>query len=333
MAAARVSRRKLGRLAAGFAAASMGGAAMPGLLTAAKAAGFRGALPQMVASLVPFASAPFPYDGMRPDDGNQFLDTTGSDGRVGHASPRGGIYYADQTYSDNRVLVALPGGFDPGRRAAIVVFFHGNSATLERDVIGRQRVLDQLQASHLNAALLAPQFAVDALDSSAGRFWQRGAFSRFMAEGASALARLSGSREAQRHFAELPIILVAYSGGYNPAAYALAVGGVGRRIRGVILLDALVGETDKFLAWIAAGRDSDFFFSAYSQAAADGNATVERQLSARGISFSTSLPHALNPGSISFIETDDVDHDDYVTNAWVADPLTWLLDRVPGLQR
>jgi hypothetical protein len=333
MAEAKLSRRKLGRLAAGFAGASVLEAAIPGLLAPANASGPRGGLPQMLAKLVPFASAPFPYDGIRPDDGNQFLDTTGPDGRVGHASPRGGIYYADQTYSDNRVLVALPGGFDPGRRAAIVVFFHGNSATLERDVIGRQRVLDQLQASHLNAALLAPQFAVDALDSSAGRFWQRGAFARFMAEGAAALAKLSGSREAQRHFAELPIILVAYSGGYNPAAYALAVGGVGRRIRGVVLLDALVGETDKFLAWIAAGRDSNFFFSGYSKAAADGNATVERQLSAEGISYSASLPRTLNPGSITFIETDDADHDGYVTNAWVPDPLTWLFDRVPGFPR
>jgi hypothetical protein len=333
MAGVRYSRRELGRLAVGLAAASTAELASPSLLTPAYAAALREPLRQTAAKLVPFASAPFPYDGTRPDDGTDFLDTTGADGRVGHVAPRGGVYYADQTYSDNRVLVALPAGFDARRRAAIVVFFHGNSATLQRDVIGRQRVLDQLQSSHLNAALLAPQFAVDALDSSAGRFWQRGAFSRFMAEAAVALARLAGSRDAQHFFASLPIILVAYSGGYNPAAYALAVGGVGRRIRGVILLDALVGETGKFFAWIAASHRSGFFFSAYSQAAADGNTALERQLTANGISFSTALPRALAPGGITFLETAGADHDDYVTQAWVKDPLTWLFDRLPGLAR
>ena len=306
---------------------------MPGLFDAADAAGYRGALSQTVARLVPFAYAPFPYDGAKPDDGSDFLDTTGSDGRVGHTSPRGGIYYADQTYSDSRVLVALPAGFDLRRKAAIVVFFHGNNATLERDVLARQRVLDQLTASHLNAALIAPQFAVDALDSSAGRFWERGVFGQFMGEAAVALGNLSGSRGSARYFASLPIILVAYSGGYNPAAYALTVGGVGRRVRGVVLLDALVGETDRYVNWITSSRRADFFFSAYSDAAADGNATVERQLSAEGISFSTSLPQSLGPGSITFIETDNADHDDYVTNAWVADPLTWVLNRIPGLPR
>jgi hypothetical protein len=63
------------------------------------------------------------------------------------------------------------------------------------------------------------------------------------------------------------VVLVAYSGGYDPAAYALAVGGAGGRVRGVILLDALYGEIDKFDKWIGtsvAGGRSGFFFSAYS---------------------------------------------------------------------
>jgi hypothetical protein len=226
------------------------------------------------------------------------------------------------------VLVALPAGFDLHRGAAIVVFFHGNNATLERDVLGRQHILDQLQASGLNAALIAPQFAVDALDSSAGRFWQPGAFAQFMHEAGSALAALWGSRGARNAFAALPIILVAYSGGYNPAAYALKLGGAGRRIRGVILLDALVAEDDKFAAWIAASRRSAFFFSAYSEASADGNAATMRRLAARGIPYSQNLPQALVRGGVSFVSTAGIDHNDYVTSAWVPDPLAWLLARI-----
>ena len=320
-----LTRRAFGRLATGLAAAALAGPAA--------AAAPHGPLAQARLAYYPFGTAPFPYDGDKPDDGAPFLDTTGNDGRVGHASPRGGVYYADQTYADNRVLVALPVGFDLRRKAAIVVFFHGNNATLERDVVGRQKIMLQLQNSTLNAALIAPQFAVDARDSSAGRFWLPGAFAQFMGEAASALARLWGSHGARAAFAGLPIILVAYSGGYNPAAYALTVGGVGRRMRGVVLLDALVGEDDKFAAWIAANRRSAFFFSAYSDASAAGNAATMRRLATRDIDFGTRLPRQLAPGTIGFYKTDGVDHDDYMTNAWVDDPLTWLLDRVPGFPR
>ena len=323
----RLSRRSLGRLVGKLAALSLLGT-LP-----ARASIPHGGLPQLKAALFPFSSSPFPYHGVRPDDGSEFMDVQGQNGRLGHTSPRGGVYYEDRTYSDHRVLAALPAGFDLRKKAAIVVFFHGNNATLQRDVVDRQRVLDQVANSNLNAALIAPQFAVDALDSSAGRFWLPGAFAQFMGEASTALARLWGSGNARSAFAGLPIILVAYSGGYNPAAYALAVGGANRRIRGVILLDALVAEGDKFAAWIAASHRAAFFFSGYSDAAASGNSDVERRLASHGIGFSTGLPRALQPGDVTFVATAGVDHDDYMTNAWVSDPLTWLLDRVQGYPR
>ena len=74
----------------------------------------------------------------------------------------------------------------------IVVFFHGNGATLERDVRDRQMVPQQISDSGVNAVLLAPQLAVDAADSSAGKFWQQNGFKRFMDESASHLAKLYG---------------------------------------------------------------------------------------------------------------------------------------------
>ena len=50
------------------------------------------------------------------------------------------IYWQDETYQDNRVLVHMPKGFDVRKPGVIVVFFHGNGATLERDVRDRQLV-------------------------------------------------------------------------------------------------------------------------------------------------------------------------------------------------
>ena len=140
--------------------------------------------------IVIFDNAPFPYIGTVPSDGNgddlPFLDAQ-EGSRRGHTSARGGIYWENETYSDRRSLLYIPQGFDIRKPAAIVVYFHGNRALLARDVVDRQQVPRQLAESHLNAVLVAPQFARDALDSSAGGFWQPGAFARFLREAADRL--------------------------------------------------------------------------------------------------------------------------------------------------
>ncbi|MDE3079506.1 MAG: hypothetical protein KGI94_05710 [Paracoccaceae bacterium] len=288
---------------------------------------------QMTAKIVPFATSPFPYHGTVPDTGAPFLDYTGPDGRLGHRSPRGGVYYLDQTYSDQSVLLAIPGSFDLNRKAAIVVFFHGNQATLERDVIGKQRVLQQFQAARINAAFVAPQLAVDALDSSAGKFWEPGAFARFMAEAATRLAELWGDPAAWVHFAGLPIIMVAFSGGYDPMIFAATEGRVGNRVAGMVLLDALFGEEELFAFWISQNRNRAFFLSAYTEAAQGPNETVMSSLKEDDVRFTTHAPRWLGPGTISFFETPNVDHVDYITQAWVKDPVTWTLDRVAAFAR
>src|SRR4029077_13815488 len=104
--------------------------------------------------LVEFDPAPFPYDGGRG------------------------------SYHDRRVLLHIPKGFDTRWPGVMVLFFHGHRATLERDVRDRQQVPAQISASGMNAVLVAPQFAVDAADSSVGRFSQPGAVARFVAEAA-----------------------------------------------------------------------------------------------------------------------------------------------------
>lgn len=284
-----------------------------------------------IAALVPFATAPFPYHGAVPGTGAPFLDVD-QDGREGHSSPRGGVYWADSNYSDNTVLVMLTRGFRIDRPAVMIVYFHGNGATLAADVINRQRVVDQVEAAGVNAVLVAPQFAVNALDSSAGKFWQPGAFAQFLEEAARHLAQLYGKAGATRAFSRLPIVLIAYSGGYNPAAYALTVGGAAARVRGVVLLDAAFGEPDRFATFIAAARRNAFFLSAYTDASEAGNEMIRNSLRARGIGSSSDLPDRLGPGYVGFVASPG-NHGDFVTDAWVDDPVTWVMTHMTFAHR
>ena len=285
-------------------------------------------------TIVPFTNSPFPYTGLIPEIDKPFLDVADG-GRRGHTSVRAGVYWQDETYSERSVLLALPKGFDLRRPAVMIVFLHGNNAVLERDVVARQQVVDQVDASGLNAVLVAPQLAHDATDSSAGNFWKPDFFARFLKEAAVKLARFYGAPANAGEFERMPVILVAYSGGYNPAAYALDVGGAGHRIHGVVLLDALYGEEDKFTDWIDRSHKSAFFFSAYSLSSADGNGDVEAKLQADRITVHDAAPKRLSAGTVTFVAATDptIVHDDFVTTAWVPQPLSWVLSRIPGYPR
>jgi hypothetical protein len=282
--------------------------------------------------LVEFKASPFPYEGQPPGRDKPFLDV-GQEGRRGHTARGGAVYWQDTTYSDRRSLLFIPKGFDPARPGLIIVYFHGNQATLERDVWQRQQVPRQVAQSGLNAVLVAPQFAVDALDSSAGQFWEPGAFRRYLLEAAEHLARLNGNPWSTPAFDALGVLIVAYSGGYYPAAWGIRGGGVGGRLRGIVMLDALYGEMDVYARWIE-GRGRAFFFSAYARSAREENAGFQKLLTERGIEFATAMPARLEPGSVTFLDAgEEVQHGDFVTKAWVEDPLAAVLTRIPGYSR
>ena len=289
-------------------------------------------LKQAKTDLIEFQTAPFPYRGMLPGTGIPFLDVEEA-GRRGHSIPFGRIYWEDETYSDRRVLLHIPKGFDVRRPCLMIVYFHGHGATLERDVRDRQQLAAQVSGSGMNAVLVAPQLAVDAADSSAGRFWEPGAFGRFVGEAAEQLARLHGDRRSVRTFASMPVVIVAYSGGYLPAAWCAYQGGLMKRLRGVVLLDALYGELDKFAAWIEHDR-SAFFVSAYLGSTRDKNGELARILMERDVEFGTRLEPHLRQGSVTILEGGaDVTHRDLVTHAWVDDPVKDLLKRLNGYRR
>ena len=285
-------------------------------------------------ALVPFETAPFPYTGLVPATGKPFLDVQTED-RSGHLSPRTGqVFWSDETYSDSRVLLELPAGFNVNRPGFLVLFLHGNGATLERDVVKRQQVPQQVAGAGRNSALVAPQFARDAADSSAGRFWQPGALRAFLEEAAVNLARLIGDARAKPLLDAMPVVLVAYSGGYLPLAYLLQQGGAGERILGVIVLDGLYGEQPWFADWIAARRDRTFFAGSYGPSSAEGAAELAHLLDQRAIAVSSKLGPSLAAGNVTLLQVPEpVVHADFVTKAWTELPLRDLIRRVPGFAR
>jgi hypothetical protein len=112
----------------------------------------------------------------------------------------------------------------------------------------------------------------------------------------------------------MPIVIVAYSGGYLPTAWALERGGLKARVRGVVLLDGLYGELDKFANWIAGNR-SAFFASIYTRLTKRHNDELERMLRERQVASSNAREPREAPGSVTFVATGDTSHRNFVTHA------------------
>jgi hypothetical protein len=276
--------------------------------------------------LVDFETAPFPYHGVVPGSGRPFLNA-GDQNRRGHVTFRGQVLWESQTFSDDRVLLHIPSGFDPNKPAVMVVFFHGHGANLSRDVRDRQQVPAQITAAGSNAVLVAPQFAVDAADSSAGKFWEPNGFRRFLDEAAVKLAYMYGDPRSASAFSKMPIVIVAYSGGFGPTLSVLDRGGVRSRVRGLVLLDALYAGIDKFADWIADNR-STFFVSSYTPHTAHHNADLQRLLRERSVSYSSELRRGHLQGMVTFLPAGPVSHRDFVTHAWSDNPIKDILARM-----
>jgi hypothetical protein len=255
--------------------------------------------------LVGFENSAFPYSGSNPRTGN-----------------------SGSRYSDNRVLVHVPAGFDVRKPGVIVVFFHGHGATLSRDVRDRQLLPAQISESGVNAVLVAPQLAYDAADSSAGKFWERDGFQRFMTEAADQLARVYGDPRTVDYFANMPVVVVAYSGGFEAAAWSLHVGGLGKRVTGVVLMDAIYGHLDKFASWIAKNRQA-FFVSSYTEHNRRRDDQLASMLREKGIAVRYELDGPLKPGMVALLSTrGGVGHRDFVTRAWSEHPVSDVLLRM-----
>ena len=293
----------------------------------------QGPLPKSVTRLAALNSAPFPYEGMMPGANQPFIETDQATGRRFHRTPGGRVYWEDERYSDPRVLLHIPRGFDIRRPGLLVLYFHGHRANLRRDVFMRQRVPWQVSTSRTNAVLAAPQFAVNASDSSAGKLWQRGALRDLVNETAGRLAVMHGDPRSESSFANLPIVIVAYSGGVGPAAWAIRNGDLGSRLRGIVLLDAAYGEMDVFADWIARTLNA-FLLSTYTGSTEGRNRELKALIEARGVKALDAIPPRIEPGHVAIVPAaSDATHHDFLLRAWTDNPLRDLLARVRGYPR
>jgi hypothetical protein len=282
--------------------------------------------------LVEFEMSPFPYEGINPATGKPFINVDET-GRRGRMNARGHVYWEDETYSDQRVLLHIPRGFDIRKPGTIIVFFHGHGAAIDRDVRDRQRIAEQISQSGANAVLVAPQMAVKAADSSAGIFWEQGMFAQFLNEASEQLALLHGGLGMTRLFDKMPVMIVAYSGGYLATAWAVYHGGANDRMKGVVLLDALYGEMDKFENFILKNRKA-FFVSAYLGSTRARNLEMQRMLGAQNLGVANELGERIRPGSLVIMPGGPGDnHTDFANRAWGANPVTDILDRIPEIKR
>lgn len=279
-------------------------------------------------SISEFVTSPFPLDGSSAAATEYFNETDGT--KRGRKTATGRIYWENETYNDQRVLLHIPAKFDLKKPGVMLVFFHGHGAILERDIRDRQGLPEQISASAANVVLVAPQFAVNAADSNPGRFQEPGGFTRFLNEAATHLAILHGDQRTVRDFQKLPVILVSYSGGYRAAALAITRGDSEGRVKGVVLLDSLYGESDKFESWITGDRKR-FFISTYLGSTKARNLELQRSLKEKGVPVRGSLEgmRRLQPGTVVVMSGgNEENHRDYVQDGWIANPITDLLNRL-----
>ena len=90
---------------------------------------------------------------------------------------------------------------------------------------------------------------------------------------------------------------------------------------GFIIYHNIRMEYDKFADWLAR-RPPAFFVSTFGKASREENTTLQHMLRERGVRFQDTLPASLARGSVAFVAADDeVKHVDFMTEAWVDDPL------------
>jgi hypothetical protein len=274
-------------------------------------------LPKAVTQLVPMDSAPFP------------VRSASADGDHVRINFRSRVSWEKGAFSDPRVLLHIPQGFDPNKPAVMVVFYHGHGATLTRDVLNRQQVAEQISESGANAVLVAPQLAYDARSSNPGKLFESGAFARMVREASNQLTRLYGDPRAAKAFDNMPVVIVAYSGGYLSAATSIERGGLKSRVRGIVLLDALYGELGGFASWVNQNR-SGFFVSSWTQSTRGRNAELERMLGDRDVTVARSLKTPNLNGKVVFLPGEDgIRHRDFVNHAWADKPIKDVLERLP----
>ncbi len=249
------------------------------------------------------ATAPFPYAGVDPTTGQPFFDTTDpTTGQPAHTTADGLVYPHDPHYGDGTVLFHVPQGFRHDQPFAVLVFFHHHATRLPDAVMGETAVIDQVDRAGRNILLIAPQLAVNAIDSAAGKLYRPDGLAALLAEAAAVLAeRVALTAEA---VGRAPVVLASYSGGYRALAYAMDRGGLGDRLAGLLLLDGVFDQVDLFERHLAAADRRSWFVVVYSPRSAGPTEALRDRLARTGVALTDRWPAALPPGTTAFLRVD-----------------------------
>jgi hypothetical protein len=165
--------------------------------------------------------------------------------------------FAGISYGDDTVIVFVPARyrFRAEEGVPALVHFHGHNSTAER-AIAAHSLREQLVDSRQNAALVVPQLAVLAADSSCGRLATPGGLARLVRGALSTAARTGRAALQDSRFPDRAklgrVCLSAHSGGYHAAACSLLAGGLD--VSETYLFDALYAESNVFRDWVLARR-------------------------------------------------------------------------------
>lgn len=274
------------------------------------------------------ASAPFPYDGPTADGNKPFYDARDPKTRQrAHTTGDGTVLPEHPHYTDDRVLFHLSAGFDASKPFEILVFFHGHGSEVERTVASDFDLPGQIDASGRNMVLVAPQLALEAPDSSPGKLGMPDGLKNLLDEAAEKFAERTGGKKDEQAFRRAPVILSAFSGGYRSVAFSLTRGGLGTRLKGVLLLDAIYGDIRLFSQWILERWHDGFFISLYGPSTERWHEELKIALLQRQRRPSPRLPARIRQGTHSLISV-QTEHNDLPLQGPPAKPLLVMLKRL-----
>lgn len=172
------------------------------------------------------------------------------DRKLGHTTSDSEFFPAYPHYTDSSIVVFVPNGFhETAEGTNLIVHFHGHNYDNLR-VLHHSMMVQTVGDKKINALLVIPQGPFYARDSFGGKMEDEGGFRRLV-ENVLAMMHHEGIVKTEKIGR---IIVSGHSGGYRPAAYVLARGGLSDRVTDVFLFDAFYGEQDKFKEWLTSHR-------------------------------------------------------------------------------
>ncbi len=159
---------------------------------------------------------------------------------------REGVFYPyNPHYSNSAVGIFVPEHFTPGRSIDLVYYFHGNFETIA-SAPNKFDLYRQFAESGVNALFIMPETAFNAPDNFGGKLEEPGGFERLTKD---IIAYINGSGIGSESGLG-KIVISGHSGAHRVMAKILDLDEHSRKIKEVILFDALFAEVEAFADWI-----------------------------------------------------------------------------------